>query len=145
MKTTLGAIVSALFLFAPAMASAEAGYGCDSVNFSQEVLDKFPNAKKACRGVMEKNGSVYVKYTGKVVSSSPESTTVEFLDKDNKPVSRATFKPAADQMASVSGKKTKYSALEKNTELNFYIEHNRWGLYSSPDSTAMTILSVEQL
>jgi hypothetical protein len=146
MKGFLGAMASAVLLSASSVAlAASPNYGCDSVNFSQEVLSKMPNAKVLCRGVMEKNGSVYVKYTGKVVASSAESTTVEFLDKDEKPVSRATFKPAADQMASVEDKKVKYADLKKGTKLNFYIEHNRWGLFSTPDDSAMTILKVEQL
>lgn len=146
MNRILGATACAFMLAGPALAmAASPNYGCDSVNFSQEVLTKMPNAKVLCRGVMEKNGSVYVKYTGKVVASSAESTTVEFLDKDGKAVSRATFKPAAGQMATMEGKKMKYSDLKKGTELNFYIEHNRWGLYATPDDSAMTIVSVEQL
>ena len=60
-------------------------------------------------------------------------------------VSRATFKPAPDQMADVDGKKMKYSELKKGTELRFYIENKRWGLYGAPNDTAMQILSVEQL
>lgn len=144
MKTAI-ALACAFALFAPGMAAAGTNYGCDSVNFGQEVLSKLPNAQKLCRGVTEKNGGIYVKYVAKVVASSPESTTVEFLDKDDKPVSRATFKPAAGQMASVDGKKMKYSEVKKGTELHFYIENKRWGLYGGPDDTVMQILSVEQL
>ena len=146
MKTILGPVVCALILSIPAVAAAaDKGYGCDSVNFSDEVLGKLPNAKAACRGVMEKNGGVYVKYTAKVVSSSPDATTVEFIDKNDKPLSRVTFKPAADQMVTIDKKATKYADLKPGQKLNFYIEHNRWGLYSSPNDKAMTIDKVEQL
>jgi hypothetical protein len=141
----LGAIACAIVLSAPTIASAATDYGCDAVNFSPEVIAKLPNAKRLCRGVMEKNNGVYVKYVARVVSSSPDSTTVEFLDKDEKAVSRATFKPGEGQMAEVNGKKVKYSEVKKGTELHFYIEHNRWGLFASPDDKAMSILSVEQL
>jgi hypothetical protein len=146
MRTTLlGAIACSMFLAVPMAASAGTNYGCDAVNFGDEVLSKLPNAAKLCRGVMEKNGGIYVKYVGKVVDTSAETTTIEFLDKDDKPVSRATFKPAPGQMASVDGKKVKYSDLKKGTELRFYIENKRWGLFGGPDDKAMTIVSVEQL
>ena len=35
----------------PALASAADRLGCDSVNFGDDVLAKFPNAKAACIGV----------------------------------------------------------------------------------------------
>lgn len=146
MRKTMLAFACAIAVSVPSIAAAaDDNYGCDAVNFGQEVLAKLPNAKKLCRGVTEKNGGVYVKYVGRVVSSSPESTTIEFIDKDKKAVSRATFKPAPDQMADVDGKKMKYSELKKGTELRFYIENKRWGLYGGPNDTAMQILSVEQL
>ena len=120
-------------------------YGCDSVNFGEEVLAKLPNAKKLCRGIKEKDGGVFVHYVGKVVAASPESVTVEFLDKDEKAVSRATFVPAADQMVSVDKKKMKYSDVKPGTKLDFYIQSTRWGLYSNPDESKMTVVKVEQL
>ena len=145
-RSSIGAAIAcSLFLGMPLSASAGSAYGCDAVNFSKEVLDKMPNAQKLCRGVTEKNGGIYVKYVGKVVASSAESTTIEFLDNDNKAVSRATFKPAPDQMANVDGKKMKYADVKKGTELHFYIENKRWGLFGGPDDKAMTIMSVEQL
>ncbi|HEX5650523.1 MAG TPA: hypothetical protein VFX69_12780 [Steroidobacteraceae bacterium] len=144
MKITL-ALACAFALSASPAAWAGPNYGCDSVNFGQEVLDKFPNAKRLCRGIKEKDGGIYVHYVGKVVASSPESVTVEFLDKDEKAVSRATFVPAADQSVSIENKKMKYSDVKKGTKLDFYIENNRWGLYMNPGEAKMTVLKVEQL
>ena len=45
----------------------------------------------------------------------------------------------------VDGKKMKYSDVKKGTELHFYIENKRWGLFGEPNDTAMQILSVDQL
>lgn len=144
-KILIGAIAGSFLLALSMPATAGSNYGCDAVNFSKEVLDKLPNAQRLCRGVTERNGGIYVKYVGRVVASSAESTTIEFLDKDNKAVSRATFKPAPGQMATVDGKKMEYSKVKKGTELHFYIENKRWGLFGAPDETLMTILSVEQI
>ena len=50
MRRTLLALACGLALSVPSIASAADDYGCDSVNFGQEVLAKLPNAKKLCRG-----------------------------------------------------------------------------------------------
>jgi hypothetical protein len=144
MKTTL-AIACALVLAAPAAMSAGTNYGCDAVNFSAEVMEKMPNAKRLCRGLTEKNDGVYVHYVAKVVSSSPEAVTVDFLDKDEKAVSRVTFTPTADQTVSIENKKVKYREAKPGTKLDFYIEASRWGLFSNPGEPVMKVTKVEQL
>ena len=78
-----------------------------------------------------------MKYVAKVVSSKPEAVTVNFLDKDDKPVSRVTFAPTADQTVTVDKKKVKYSARPKpGTKLDFYIEHKPLGPVSNPDEAS---------
>jgi hypothetical protein len=134
-----------LVLAMPAIALAGAGPGCDLINFGADVLAKFPNAAKACHGVSEKNGGIYVHYVGEVVAVDKEAVTVHFLDVDGKALSKVKFAPAADQTAKLEGKATKYTDLKKGTKLDFWIEHNKWGLFSSPDDKAMKILSQEML
>lgn len=144
----LSLVVCALVLSVPAVASAQAkakGYGCDSINFSKDVLDRMPNAQKLCRGVTEREGGVYVAYLAEVVSKTDKSVTVDFKDKDNKPVSRVEFAPTMDQTVRMGGKDVKYSSLKKGDQLDFYIEHNRWGLFASPQGQPMTIMHVQQL
>lgn len=144
MKTTL-AIACALALAVPAVASAGTNYGCDAVNFSAEVMEKMPNAKRLCRGLTEKNDGVYVHYVAKVVSSSPDSVTVDFLDKDEKAVSRVTFSPTAEQTVTLDNKKVKYREAKPGTKLDFYINASRWGLFSNPGEPVMKVTKVEQL
>jgi hypothetical protein len=144
MKTTV-AIACAFALAAPAMASAGSNYGCDAVNFSAEVMEKMPNAKRLCRGLKEKNDGVYVHYVGKVVSSSPESVTVDLLDKDEKAVTRVTFAPSETQTVTMGSKKVKYREATPGTKLDFYIEASRWGLFSNPGEPVMKVTKVEHL
>jgi hypothetical protein len=140
------AIVCAFGLALPAIASADSNnYGCDSVNFGADVLEKMPNAKKLCRGIKEMNGKVYVHYIAEVESRAPNNVTVKFLDKDGKAVSRVAFEPTVDQMVTVDKKPTKYTSLDKGQKLDFWIAQNKWSLYATPDGQAMKILSVEQL
>jgi hypothetical protein len=138
-------IACALAISAPSLATAAGeNYGCESINFSQEVLTQMPNAKKLCRGIKEKNGGVYVHYVAKVESVSPTSVTVSFLDKDDKAVSRITFEPSADQTMMLDKKATKYTDLTKGQKVDFWVEHSKWGLFATPDSPMMKITKVER-
>lgn len=141
----IATITCALVLAVPALAHADSNYGCDSINFGAEVLEHMPNAKKLCRGIAEKNGTVYVHYVAQVESKTATNVTVKFLDKDDKAVSRVTFEPTADQTVMLEKKATKYTSLDKGQKLDFWIAQNKWGLFSSPDGKAMKILSVEHL
>jgi hypothetical protein len=142
----LCSIACVLALSMPALASAaDDNYGCDAINFSEEVMTKMPNAKRLCRGVKEKGDGVYVHYIAEVESAKPDAIKVKFLDKDNKPVSRVTFQPTADQNVTIDNKAHKYSSLAKGQKLDFWIEHKRWGLFSDPEGKLMKIVSVEQL
>ena len=141
----IATITCALTLAIPALAHADANYGCDAINFGAEVLEKLPNAKKLCRGIEDKNGVVYVHYVAELESRDATTVTVKFLDKDNKPVSRVKFEPMAEQTVMVEKKAVKYSTLDKGQKLDFWIAQNKWGLFSNPDGKAMKIVSVEHL
>ena len=144
MKSHWGVACFAL-LAMPALALAADRQGCDKVNFSADVLAKFPNAQAACLDVKEKNGGIYVHYRADVIAVDKDSVTVHLLNPEGKAISKVKFVPTADALARVDGKDTKFGDLKKGAILDLYIEHSKWGLYASPDSKMMTILSREQL
>lgn len=138
-------VVCFSMLVMPMLAVASDRKGCDMVNFSAEVLAKFPNAKKACLDVKEKDGGIYAHYRADVVAVESDGVTVKMIDHEGKAVSKVTFAPAPDQVAEVDGKDTKFTDLEKGMKLDLYIEHSKWGLYAKPDAKRLTILSQESL
>ena len=129
----------------PAFAVASDRQGCDLVNFGADVLAKFPNAMEACIDVREKEGGIYAHYQADVIAVATDSVTIDILNHEGKAISRVTFVPAADQTARVDGKDVKFTDLKKGMKLDFYIEHNKWGLYGKPDGKRLTILSQESL
>jgi hypothetical protein len=131
-------------LLAPGFAAA-ADYGCEYVTFGDEVLKQFPRVLEACQGVTTKNDQPYAKFTAEVVSANKEQAVVDFLDKKEKPMGRITFAVKnPDNTIKVNGKPVKVSRLEKGTRVNFYMLHNKWGLYATPDGETLTILSREE-
>jgi hypothetical protein len=121
-------------------------YGCDDVNWGEEVLKEFPNAAKACQGVMMKGDQPYAKFTAEVESANKEQAVVHFLDKQDKPLSKVTFGLKEGATVKVDGKDTRVSDLKKGDRVSFYVQHKKWGLYANPDGTApLTVLSREQM
>lgn len=138
-------VILATLLAVPAIAFAADDLGCKSVNFGDDVLAKFPNAARACRGVMEKDGAVYARYVAKVVDTSEGNVTVVFEDKDGKGVSKVVLAPTDDAGLSMGGKATKYSSLKKGDVIDMWVPHSRFGLYGTPGGPKLTVVSQETM
>jgi len=138
-------LVLATLLAVPAMAVAADEIGCQSVNFGADVIKEFPNAVRACRGVKEKDGTVYARYVAKVVDNSKGNLTVVFEDKDGKGVSKVVFAPTGDAGLSMGGKDTKYCSLKKGDVIDMWVPHSRFGLYGTPGGPKLTVVSKENL
>ncbi len=134
-----------MLLAIPALAAAEGINNCSQVNIGDDVLAKFPNAKKACHDVTLKGDGIYMHFVAQVVATDKDTVTVDLLDSKDKGISRVKFIPAAGQTVKFDGKDMKYTELKKGTKLDFYVEHSQWGLYASPEGKRMTIVSREDL
>jgi uncharacterized protein (DUF58 family) len=130
----------------PAIASAQATQSCEAVNFGPQVLAAFPKIADACQGLLTKNGEPFARFTAEVQAANADTVTVNFLDRNNKPVSRVVFAVNnPDARISVSGTQTRITRLQRGTRVTFFIHHNRWGLFADPDSAPLTILSREDI
>jgi hypothetical protein len=138
-------VVLATLLVVPAIAVAAEEIGCQSVNFGADVLEKFPNAVAACRGVKEKDGVVYARYVAKVVDTGQGKVTIVFENKDGKGVSKVVLAPAADASLNMGGKEMKYSSLKKGDVIDMWVPHSRFGLYGTPGGPKLTVVSQETL
>jgi hypothetical protein len=141
MKRVLAAAAAVCvgMLAMPAMASADDITACNQVNFGEDVLAKFPNIKEACQKVMEKDGGVYVKFTGEVIAVGKDELTVQIKDRNGKGVSEMVMGFAPDQTINARGVETRFADLKKGDELHFYVERARWGLFSQPGSSSITV------
>ena len=87
MKGLPGCWFACHMLAVPMLTTASDRKGCDLVNFSAEVLAKFPNAKKACLDVEEKDGGIYAHYRANVVAVDADAVTVHMINHEGKAVS----------------------------------------------------------
>jgi hypothetical protein len=144
MKMISAAIVASM-LAVPAIAAAADAASCDNVSIGADVMAKFPNIRSTCQEVKEKDGGIYIRFVGDVVSSSSDKATVRVKDRSGKDVSEFELGWDAGQKIKVGGKEMNFSDLKKGDKLDFWIEHNKWGLFSKPGSSSLKILSRKDL
>jgi hypothetical protein len=133
------AAVCVAMLAAPVVAVADDVTACNEVNYGEDVLAKFPNIKEACQKVMEKDGGIYIKFSGEIVSVGKDELTVRIKDRNGKNLSEMVMGFTPDQTINARGVETRFADLEKGDELNFYVERARWGLFSKPGSSSITV------
>ena len=106
-------------LAVPALGSAQAGRGCDAVNVGPQVLAAFPRAKDACQGVLTKDNEPFMTFTADVVSANADTVTVNFLDRNMRPLTEIVFAVNnPDARISVSGTMTRVTRLQPRTRVS---------------------------
>jgi hypothetical protein len=117
---------------------------CSDVNFSDAVLAAYPNAVKGCHDLKEKDNVVYAHYVAEVKEANKDEVTVIFKDYKGKDMTKVKFAPG-DATAKIEGQTVAFAKMREGTKLDFYIPHNKWGLYAYPGAPEMTIISREDL
>ena len=83
----------------PAVALAQQPAACERVEFSQEVLARFPNIRKACLDVINKDGQEYAVVKADLVRATSRRITVRVKLPDGTHPTRAiTSSPASASM-----------------------------------------------
>jgi len=107
---------------------------CNSVQWSQEALQKYPTIASACQSVQERNGMRFVKFEGKVERNqdSGKRLTVDFKDGG-----KIELTPPAETSVYIDGKLTPVARLQRGDNLNFYISEDRLAaqLPQEPETT----------
>jgi hypothetical protein len=95
---------------------------CNSVQWSQEALHKYPTIASACQSVQERNGLRFVKFEGTVESNQKQGRelTVDFKDGG-----KVALTPPAETNIYIDGKLTPVANLRRGDKLSFYISEDR--------------------
>ena len=145
MKVSCCVASAAVLLALPVIGAAKDDYGCNDVNFSEEILKQLPKVREACQDVKIKNDKVYAHFVGEVMAIDSTAVTVKFKDRAGKDVSELTLAPTQEVSVTADGKDIPFTKLEKGMKIDAYVEHSRWGLYASPDGKLLTLLERKDL
>lgn len=134
---------AALAQDAPPPNSPATNNSCISqIVFSQEFLQKYPNAGAACREVVVKDGKKVARFDAKVVDVKGNEVTADFMDRFNNKLTTITFTTSKDARVQMEGREVKVSELKAGDRLSFYVPESRAGFYAAPGAAESRKLAV---
>ena len=123
----LAAILSLLPLLAmSSTASAQMDLTCDDIEFTNEILSRYPDARNGCIDVVEVDGERYAKMTVELLRTSNNRAVFRFKHPDGSfgPTQRAELDPS--WRAEIDGRSYRIRELQRGQELNLYLPSDRW-------------------
>jgi len=95
---------------------------CSGVNWSDDMLQRYPTIGSACQSLEAHAGVTYVKFSGTVVRTKNQGRD---LTLDLKGGGEVTVRMPEKTKLSMDGRVTPISELQRGDHLNFYVPQNR--------------------
>jgi hypothetical protein len=108
-------------LFAAADATRAQNSACQSVQFSAEVLDRFPGARASCLDVIQREGQQYAVFKAQLVEARGNSLRIRVKSPDGKYGPATVLAARPGRKVLVDGKPYPVSELAPNQELTAYV------------------------
>ena len=127
---SLGSLVLALV---PALALAQQPAACERVQFSEEVLARFPNIRQACLDVINKDGQDYVVVKANLVRATPRRMTVQIKRPDGTLSDPIGINVKGNARLNIDGKMTPVADVAVGQELTTYVSVKDPGIALASD------------
>ena len=120
MKAFLG-VGSLVLALIPAAAMAQQPAVCQRVEFSAEVLARFPNIRDACLDVISRDGQEFAVVKADLVRATPRRMTVRVKRPDGTRTDPMGINVAANARVNINGRMTPIDQVAIGQELSVYI------------------------
>src|SRR5689334_21218425 len=118
-------VVAAVLLGWAAAAHSQNPAACQSVQFSAEVLSRFPGAQKSCLDVITRDGQQYAVFKAKLEDVHGNSLRVRVKNPDGSYGERKTLKAKRGRQVLIDGKTYPVSELAPDQEITAYVRVDR--------------------
>jgi LPXTG-motif cell wall-anchored protein len=116
----------------PAVALAQQPAACERVQFSEEVLARFPNIRSACLDVITKGEQTYAVVKASLVRATPRRMTVRVKRPDGSLSDPIGVNVAPNERINIGGKPTAIQDVAIGQELTTYISVTDPGIAFEP-------------
>jgi len=134
MKTVF-AVGSLVLALVPAAAMAQQSAACERVEFSQEVLARFPNIRGACLDVISRDGQEFAVVKADLVRATPRRMTVRVKRPDGTRSDPIGVNVRANERVNVAGRMTPIDQVAIGQELSVYIHVTDPGIALASEET----------
>ena len=125
MKAIIPFVVLALASTAALDAKAQAT-GCSEIEFTDEVLMKYPRAQEFCHEVAARDGKLYAHFVLEYQRTSGGAIYAKPTRPDGSSGDAVAFSPPTDGRVNIDGREYRYSQLSRGQELDVWIPQDRW-------------------
>ena len=109
---------------------------CSDLQFSAEVLSRFPEAASACLDVVEKNGEEFARFNAELVSASNNRVRVRFEKPDGSMTDPYSFTPGPNARVRIGNRNYRYRELSAGQTMNIYLPPDRFEIVTHEDEMA---------
>lgn len=135
-------ISGAMLALAAGAVLAQNPTDCAAVEFSDEVLERFPRAPEACLDVISRDGQDYAVFNAQLVQVRGNTMQVRFHLPDGSLGPTQSITPPKDFRVLVDGEPRRISELAPNQDLKAYVEVSRPVMALEPADTAQSLVIV---
>ena len=126
------AVISLVLAMMPAVAVAQQPAVCERVEFSQDVLARFPNIRKACLDVISKDGQEYAVVKADLVRATARRMTVRVKLPDGTHAEPRAINVRPGFRLNVNGKSTPIEEIAVGQEITAYVNVTDPGIALAP-------------
>jgi hypothetical protein len=139
MKSYLAASSLVLALM-PAVAGAQQPAVCERVEFSQDVLARFPNIRQACLDVIQKDGQEFAVVKADLVRATARRMTVRVKLPDGTHAEPRAINVAPGFRLNVNGRSTRVEDVAVGQEITAYVNVRDPGIALAPAEPTETVV-----
>lgn len=125
--------VSLALALLPALAMAQQPAACERVEFSEQVLARFPNIRQACLDVINKDGQNYAVVKANLVRATPRRMTVQIKRPDGSLSDPIGVNVKPNERLNIGGRMTPIQDVAVGQELTTYISVTDPGIALASD------------
>lgn len=134
--------VGALLALVTTLAFAQNPRDCAAVQFSDEVLERFPRAREACLDVISRDGQEYAVFNARLTRVTGNNMRVRFRHPDGSLGPSTSITPPRDFRVLINGEPTRVSDLAPDQDLKAYVQVARPMMALEPADTSQRMLIV---
>jgi hypothetical protein len=128
----IGAMAIALIIISWSPPSV-AQVGCNDIEFTSDITNRFPNARAACIDIVEHDGRPYAHFKARIMNVRGGTVEAQFIAPDGRTSRTIAFTPPADARVRIQNRTYRYSDLSPGQELDVYLPSDRWALAVAPE------------
>ncbi len=139
MKSYL-AVSSLVLALVPAVAGAQQPAACERVEFSQEVLARFPNIRSACLDVINRDGQEFAVVKADLIRRTARRMTVRVKLPDGTRSEPRGINVSPGFRLNVNGRPTRIEDIAIGQEITAYVSVRDPGIALAPADTAEPVV-----